>query len=276
GSTLTLKTSQLVLNTASVDGGALFNNLATATIVESGLTVNSAGRLGGAIANAESATLTVRDATLAENTASVGGAIFDGTGAATTPKVRRTTFARNQALTTGGAIHYTGATNGTMFILNSTLSANAANLGAAVFNTGVGGMFIANSTLYGQTTAVQGGAIHNNNNVVPLRLSNSIITQTTDSTGGPGADCFNDIFTSPNARILGGPAYQPTNLSDNCANTISLGPVTNLDPVLQDNGGPTETHQLLTGSNAIDKGLNNCPDPAAANAPLGHDQRSIA
>ena len=54
------------------------------------------------------------------------------------------------------------------------------------------------------------------------------------------------------------------NLSDgSCPGSSVIGAVTNFDPMLKDNGGPTETHALLRGSNAINSGNRSediCPD----------------
>ena len=50
--------------------------------------------------------------------------------------------------------------------------------------------------------------------------------------------------------------------------------MTNFYTNLADNGGPTLTHALLSGSNAIDDGINSCPDHNGA--PLATDQRGVA
>ncbi|MBK9052842.1 MAG: hypothetical protein IPL78_18585 [Chloroflexi bacterium] len=55
---------------------------------------------------------------------------------------------------------------------------------------------------------------------------------------------------------------------------ISAAAVTNFVTTLQDNGGPTDTHALLVGSNALNTGTGNCPDHTAT--PLARDQRGVA
>ena len=264
GSTLKVTGSILSWNEANGGGGGIHNDLATATIVESTLSGNLTSLNGGGIANLSSATLTLRDSTLVSNDASGnGGALFDSTGDATGTMIRRNTFSLNTA-TDGGAIFYNGANNGEMFIINSTFSGNSSDRGAAVFDTGFGSVAMANSTLYGQVTVPFGGAIFNDS-AIPFGMNNSIINETTITTGGPGSDC-----------AVSGGITGNRNRSDNCfIGGINLGIVSNLDSTLRDNGGPTKTHRLFAGSNAIDQGFNGCRNPDT-NAPLAFDQRKIA
>ena len=96
-----------------------------------------------------------------------------------------------------------------------------------------------------------------------IELNNTIIT------AGIGSDC--DLSAS--ASITGF-----HNLIDGvtcgAGAPFRLGIVSNLDPVLADNGGPTQTHRLFLGSNAIDDGNANCPNPKNGN-PLSLDQRGM-
>jgi hypothetical protein len=103
----------------------------------------------------------------------------------------------------------------------------------------------------------------------------------TISGGGPHIDLTNTIITGSvggdcdGSTVLAGPVVGDSNLLDDmtCApfGVINLGPVTNLDLVLQNNGGLTDTHALLAGSNAIDVGFGGCPHPNGLL--LSYDQR---
>jgi hypothetical protein len=78
------------------------------------------------------------------------------------------------------------------------------------------------------------------------------------------------IFNGSNNSCVGTLTGE-NNLSDGtCPGT--LGAVTNLDSTLQDNGGPTWTHALLNGSNAIDAVVGDCTNPVSGEV-IDKDQR---
>lgn len=263
--TVTITASGSANNEAALDGGAVYNDSeGSVTIITSSYTGNSAEEHGGAIANVLSGTLTVRESVFDNNSALRGGAIFDDTNSPTTTIIRRSAFVDNWATLVGGALHYDGATGGRMHVINTTLSGNTADFGAAVSNTGTGTLAMANDTLYGNTANTL-GAIYNNNNVVPVLLDNTIIT------ASGGADCFNDLVSSPTARIRG-----LHNLSDNCGlgGAFNLGPVTGLNTNLL-YYGTFPVHRLEIGSNAIDQGANGCPDPDPTRGLLDFDERGV-
>src|SRR5215813_5379052 len=116
---------------------------------------------------------------------------------------------------------------GTLTITNSTLSGNAAEFGGGISNGGT--VTIGNTIL---KTGVWGGNISNYGTVT------SLVYNLSDDDGG-------DFLTATGDQI-------------------------NIDPMLgplQDNGGPTFTHELLAGSPAIDAG-----DPSFT-PPPDYDQR---
>ena len=266
GSDLKLEDSSVLWGVAGQSGGGISNSQGSVTVLRSAINLNTAQNHGGAIANLHAGELVVRDTTLSYNAAeNNGGGIYDDTLAATSTALRRSTFTSNHARN-GGGVYFRGAANSELIVTNSTYSENEADFGAAIFSTGAGRAAIANATLYGQVLGQTGGGALFNDSAQRLGLNNSIITATTNAAGGgPGIDCFVPGFI--NGRH---------NLSDNCGSgaPFNLGPVTALDAVLQDNGGETHTHRLLTGSNAIDQGFNNCPAPDTL-APLANDQRTV-
>ncbi len=262
GSLLELTDSTLSFNSAGTSGGGIFNDRAEVIIHASTLAVNSAVLSGGGFFNLTGGLLTAWDTTWISNSSASGGGLLDM--AMTTTALERNTFERNSASGDGGAIHYTGDGSGGLNVTNSTFSENEARRGAAVFDTGAGDTRMANTTLYGQVTDPQGGALFTDS-TNGLGISNSIITATTDAAGAIGADC-----------IVLGSIFGQHNRSDNCGfgGIFNLGPVTGLDPVLKRNRGLTDTHALEKESNAIDSGFNSCPHPATG-IPLADDQRLV-
>lgn len=250
---ITIYDSSFVGNTATSTsegyGGAIGNSgvlaLSRSTFME-----NTARWNGGAIEN-WSGDLTATDCTFAANHAANGGAINNNM--ASTLTAEGSTF-RGNAATDGGGVFYND--NGSSLTLeNCTLSANSAgNDGGGIFNTlGEGAdspVTLSNVTLYGNAGR-WGGGIYNAAECT-LNYFDTIIAGSV--TGG---DCVNDGLLSGDAGNL---------VEDgSCSPTLDGDP--GLAP-LADNGGPTETHALQAGSQAIDAG-----NDAACQA---SDQRGVA
>jgi predicted outer membrane repeat protein len=106
-------------NTATSNGGAIYNYLSTLSITNSTFTGNSAGGGGGAIKN-DNGTLTVSNSTFSGNSASVGGAII-ALGASITT-VRNSTFSGNSAGTAAGIY-----SNGTLNYANTIIANSTGN-----------------------------------------------------------------------------------------------------------------------------------------------------
>jgi hypothetical protein len=140
-------------------------------------------------------------------------------------------------------------------IQNSTFAQNTSDtLGSTIYN--VGKLRVKHSTFFGNHTSNPNGANIYNGQMPyvdqptfgDLTITHSIITDQNP--------CKND----------GGTLQANNNLATGgvCGTT----PVTNLDPLLKDNGGSTFTHALLPGSNAIDAVA--CADGVTS------DQRGVA
>jgi len=174
----------------------------------------------------------------------------------------------------GGGIYSEGVLN----ISHSTLSGNTAFYGGGIMNSG-GTVDISNSTLSGNgNTDSYGGGVCNGGT---LNVNNSTFSGNTASSGGGiyGGTVYvkNSILAgnSPN-NCDSAKTSQGYNLESgtDCGFTQPgdlQGATANLGP-LADNGGPTWTHALLSGSPAINAG--SCTD--IAGNPVTTDQRGYS
>lgn len=211
------------------------------TVSISGVTIrNGQGGNGGGIENATTVTLTIINSTLSGNAAGLGGGVFNSG----TLTIINSTFSNNMA-SQGGGIYNPGS--GMLTITNSTFSGNAAPVaGGASFN--VGTLQIANTTLSDNSSPLGGGVF----NIGTLQIGNTIL-----NAGASGANIANNggtvtshgynLSSDDGGGFLTGPG-------DQINTNPRLGP-------LQDNGGPTFTHELLPGSPAIDAGDPNFTPP---------------
>jgi predicted outer membrane repeat protein len=201
--------------------------------------------------------LSVSNTTFSDNSAnSTGGAILSS---AETTLITNTTFVRNNALD-GGAFANDGGQ--TASIINSTFSLNssgAAGHGGAIFGGG-GTIKITNSTFSGNS-GQPGGAIYNSTAGV-TRFKSNILA------GSVGGNCSGVI------------ADAGWNIADDSSCGLhAIGSHNNTDPKLDpaglsDNGGPTQTIALLTGSPAIGAiPVTDCTDLASPAKPIHTDQR---
>jgi hypothetical protein len=210
------------------------------TVTISGFTIRNghAGTTGGGVDNENNATVTITSCTISGNTAGLGGGMFNG-GLLT---IDSTTISDNSG-SNGGAIYNDGA--GMSTLTNSTVSGNTASEGGGIFN--IGEFAITNSTLSTNSASLGGGIFSNET----VQIGDTVL-----NTGASGANIANfGIVTS-----LG------YNLSSDDGGGVLTGPgdQVNTDPLLgplQDNGGPTFTHALLSGSPAIDAGDPNFTPP---------------
>ena len=228
---------------------------------------------GGGIYN-DHATLVIDRCTVSGNyDPYVGGAVYnDGFNGSATLTVTNSTFSNNHAAAPYGAGNAGGIYNdgsygsATLTVTNSTFSGNFANLagpsgGGAIYNNGYSGnaTLIVNNSTFSGNSALYGGAIYNGSATVAIR-------DTILNGGALGENLYN---SSGSVSSLG---YNLS--SDNGGGFLTAtGDQINSDPLLgplQDNGGSTFTHELLSGSPAIDAG-----DPNFTRPP-DYDQRGSA
>lgn len=245
---LSITNSTLSGNTATYQGAGIQNSYdGSVTITSSRLTGNFAGNSGGAISNEAAGSLTVTRSTIHGNSAtSSGGGIANYNGIAI---ILESTVSGNTATALSG--NGGGLTNfaaGTYYITSSTISGNSAGSmggGLYLFNgNGVGHAVITSST-FTNNTAGWGGGISSDTGM-DVSISNTIVAGNTGTQFA--ADMYGPI-TSGGYNLIGN--------SIGFGMTPGTGDQLNVNPLLgplQNNGGPTFTHALLTGSPALDAG----------------------
>jgi CSLREA domain-containing protein len=226
-------------------GGGIYQDGGTATLMSSAVTANSA-YAGGGIYNRSDMTIT--DSTIAGNTADIGGGVTND-GIMT---IANTAISANVAnIPSGGG----GISNiGTLTVTNSTISGNSA-FGQGGFPSGGGivnyngDLTVASSTISGNNGDQVGGILsvdHGFDGVNPTILRNTIVS------GNSPANCAvtDTIITDGGNNLDSG---------STCGWGTGAGSLSNTDPqlgILANNGGPTQTIRLQTGSPAIDAGNN--------------------
>lgn len=208
---------------------------------------NNTGMLGGGIyaGTSSGGLLTVVDSVVRSNTAVFGGGIY--TRSVTT--LRNSDLDGNRVSDSGGGLYE----DNRLTITDSTISNNAAN-------TNGGGIQSSNSTFVYSSSIVGNDADHDR-----------------DELGGIGGGAFvkaGSRFVAVNTLFVRNTILDAP-ISDSCNGTVEVYGMNLLDDVvgctfsgngasatgtlspatvgpLQDNGGPTPTHALLEGSEAID------------------------
>ena len=270
-SRLSLRDCIVANNTADFAGGGIVNEAMldlSNCIVEN----NSAHDSGSGLLNWIGATLILTDSTVVGNggPGALTGLQGGGVNNRGTMTVVRSTVARNVSGSEGGA----GIWNaGELDVLNSTISGNSANVGGVGggIKSIVGSVRINSSTItdnissgFGGGIFIQGGTVNVANTLIAANKVSSFF----------GEDCWGSV-TSGGYNLIGDGedcTFSPASgdLIGTTANPINP----QLSP-LQDHGGPTMTHALMAGSQAIDAG-----NPAGCSDQEGNllvsDQRGVA
>jgi CSLREA domain-containing protein len=266
GTTLTILNSTFSGNTATTDGGAIWTSAVTLVVSSSTLTGNEAQTDdGGGIAADDDGTLSLTNSTVSGNRADdLGGGLYTD-GAAT---IVGSTISGNEAGDSGGGIQ--AITDSPVELTNSSLSGNRAvedgggirlDSGGGVTFTTLNATISANVAESDGAGAGFGGGISNGDATNVSNLKNVILAGNSVGATGTGPDCGGDALTSQGNNIVGTTA--DCTFTAAAADKVNTNP--NLGP-LADNGGPTMTHALLSGSPAI--------DAAGAGAPPT-DQRGL-
>ncbi|MCM8745862.1 hypothetical protein NET03_04905 [Thermomicrobium sp. CFH 73360] len=265
--TFTISNSTFTQNTANV-GGAISSDAyigsATVTISNSTFSLNQALNQwywgGGAIYAGEDATVTISDSTFTQNTApEYGGAIF---AYAANLTVSGSTFSQNQADDSGGAFYLGGTT--VLRLTNSTLSGNSTATTGSGSAIGIGIATNVQVDLAFVTLADQTGspalAAHYQSDRGQLRLRNTILANPQ----------VNECGSLAQVTLTAGGAVLADDAT--CTGASVIPTLRSTLGNLANNGGPTLTHALLTGSPAIDAvPSGQCTD--WNNTPVTTDQR---
>ncbi len=256
---LTVTNGDLPFPDNSGEGGLGIFTVGTVTITNS--TISGNGRIpdfrGGGISNRGN--LTITNSTISGNVAGFGGG--GGINNRGTATITNSTISGNRCTSADGA----GILNdsGMVTITNSTVSGNVEGFGrgGGIANFG-GTVTLINSTISGNSAepdnplSVSGGGVAN---FGTSNVRNTIIAGNTAPTGP-------DVFgaqTSQGYNLIGkndGSTGFTNGVNNDQVGSIAspLDPKLELDasnkPKLADNGGPTPTIKLLSGSPAIDKG----------------------
>lgn len=193
---------------------------------------------GGAVF--ASNTLLIEESTISGNTSdSIGGGVFfNDFGTAT---LRNVTISGNEALGCGGfGITRNGLNTASATFVNCTVVGNS---GTAAPFPGLGGIVAVNSgvTLSLENTIVAGNQENGAPGEIGILSSATIPTANNNLIGHPGT--AGGLVHGTNGNILGNGA----------GGTLALAGIVGS---LADNGGPTQTRALVTGSPAIDAGSN--------------------
>lgn len=220
----------------------------------------------------DSAVVTINNLTISNGFSSgLGGGFLMGNSS--TLQLNRSTVSNNAA-TDGGGIYINQS--GTLNIDASTISGNSATNGGGIFNNTSGTINATSNTIDGNSATGNGGGIYN---TATITFTNNTVSSNTAANGG---GIYNNFTATLNNNLVAlntasdgndllgrgslGNAFTGTyNLVGNADGSEGLGGATNqsgstLSPIapllgpLQNNGGPTFTRALLTGSPAIDKG----------------------
>jgi Right handed beta helix region len=218
---LTLRDSIVSGSTSLLSGGGIFVDAGGTLTVTNSTIAQNFGSRGGGIASDSGATLTVIDSTISGN---VAGAPLDfGTWG-------------------GGGI----ASAGQLTVINSTISGNSLHFhgqGAGMLLT-AGSATITDSTI---SDNLLGGSIVNSGAATQIKDTVLNARSTIVNVAGTVTSLGYNLASDNGGGYLTGPGDQ-----------------INIDPILgplQDNGGPTFTHELLAGSPAINAGDSNFTPP---------------
>ncbi|MEM7018928.1 MAG: choice-of-anchor Q domain-containing protein [Pseudomonadota bacterium] len=186
-----------------------------------------------------------------------GGGIYNNSGVLV---INYSTISGNAATNNGGGISNNAAGSATLSIItNSTISGNNAPHGAGIFSgetntnfpTPFSALTLTHATITNNTAGDAagdgGGGLYANGNVT---LDRVIIGKN----NGNGECQFNNVFGG--VLVITGSNSLIDNTADNTnAGGSCAGANFTTDPLLgplANNGGPTQTHMLMTGSPAID------------------------
>jgi hypothetical protein len=257
--TLVLENTQITDSSAVVGGAIAATNFSSTTITNSSLSNNHAIGYGGGLYSGYVATTMVTDSTITDNYAGwwEGGGIF-----------------AYGAITVSGSTISGNYGSGLQFTYNASAVTDSLikdNTGSGVFNRQSAEVTIINSTISGNQSYSGVGMYHSFEYGFTELINTTVVG---NSPYGVDLRSFLGEITLTNTVVAynsvagcgGSPMMDGGGNFDDDGSCPGASPITGLDPVLADNGGPTLTHALLPGSSAVD---------AAGDCGLSADQRGF-
>lgn len=241
---------------ASGAGGAIYNWAANLTLSNDQFIDNHVFSGGGAVVSAGAGKLTVVNSVFHANVSpGHAGALWTGVGSGDTT-VSNSEFSDNTAASYGGGAIQVGTgsdqSSGKLTVTNSTLSGNS-GLAAIWTTNALNATTLINDTITGTTGSSLNGP--------SISMKNTILANATDDNcGWPVNSLGHNVVDDATCPLV--------------ASDVQADPVLG---VLADNGGPTKTHALLSGSPAVDAG-SGCPsiDQRGVARPIDGDQNGQA
>ena len=275
----TISGSTFTNNESLADGGAIFGEIHyNVTIVDCTITGNSAADDGGGLAfyaKKPDNVLSITNTTIDANDAGdLGGGLKIDAQDPLIVSITNSTVSNNTAQTDAGILFDEGGITAT--INNSTISANAALYGSGGVYIGSGSSLTVNQSTIsanssaGSYTGTDGGGIQLGDNTSVVTLSGSIVSGNSSGVAGAADFGLYSSLASDTASITATNSLigeVDSRITVNGTNNVS-----STNPMLgalANNGGPTKTMALLTGSPAIDAG----PNPVATFTGNEFDQR---
>jgi beta-glucanase (GH16 family) len=219
---------------------------------------------GGGIYNGDGATLTMTDSTVSDNAtvAQPGGGLYGSFDSTIT--ITRTTVSGNVGGDVAGGLRSLGDTT----VVNSTFSGNTSTAwhGGAMFLTD-GNVTISNTTIVGNRApaGTAGGLmVATFGAPVDVTIADNVIADN-------GAySCQREGSAAAVLTSLGGNVVTDASCSPVATDVLIAPGAAGLGP-LANNGGPTSTHALVSGSPAVDAAIGPCPatDQRGAARPQG-------
>ncbi|MBW4525891.1 MAG: DUF4347 domain-containing protein [Phormidium tanganyikae FI6-MK23] len=277
GGTLNLSNSVIRNNITGSGGGGLYVSRSSIVVTNTIIQDNTSGNQAGGINN-EEGSLTLINSTVSGNTANGFGAaggilnISFTAGRVATLNVNNSTFSGNNGSSAGGGAitNYIVAGDAITTVTNSTLSGNrTAGNGGAIWNQGgtfnLNNVTVTNNRADSDNNGVgDGGGILREGGTVTIR--NTIIAGNIDGTNGTVNPDVSGTFTDSGNNLIGNTTGSTSFTTSTLVGTAAA-PINPLLAPLANNGGSTQTHSLLPGSPAINRGT-------STGAPT-QDQRGI-
>ncbi len=275
-----------IIDANQIDGVMSIAAMRTASI--SYISIRNGNRrgeqsLGGGIRNVFGS-LSIIDCVIENNRSFHGG----GVSSSGPLGIVHSTIRSNTALHEGGGININ---TGYIVVRNSTIHNNGADNGGAIYNRG--SLYITNSTISTNYANSNGGGIYGQQFTALYNTSvvGNDADHDRDQNGGIGGGVYTRTRFVVSNSLIAGNTVVDSPIYDDCNGTLEaygrnffydrtgcsipnpgsgLVSLNTIGP-LQDNGGPTWSHALLTGSEAINIETFPCTDEK--NVPLTIDQR---